>query len=278
MKADNDSGFSKKRGLRWFSSLSSVGTDTSSELKTRKKSTTKRRAQKKKKKSLIGLLRIILLFFWGSFVLWFLLSSIVVTLKFDFKLTSMGKARNFPQIFSQRLKISSDEPESDADLFSYSDSELEQKLTTTAKKRVTREEETALACKEYDCFEKCAEKLTLKCVSSESCFKAKSKECRRKCRKARCDKRCLLEPSLGYVERGMKLEACKDKCPKYGAEKCIEKCEFEFQPCKQKCRSYISHKFFCHDGRSTRSIFDQEALVVKKTNKQLGKKVENVEI
>uniref|UniRef100_A0A7S2WDI0 Uncharacterized protein n=1 Tax=Mucochytrium quahogii TaxID=96639 RepID=A0A7S2WDI0_9STRA len=111
------------------------------------------------------------------------------------------------------------------------------------KKKITKKLEIKFACDEVECIEKCASKTTKKCKQSESCMKDRVRACKKKCRKARCEHRCKIDPQIGYVEREMKLDKCKDECG-LGNGKCIEKCEKEFQTCKSRCAERRK-KFVC---------------------------------
>mmetsp|Transcript_7811 Transcript_7811/g.9908 ORF Transcript_7811/g.9908 Transcript_7811/m.9908 type:complete len:306 (-) Transcript_7811:1075-1992(-) len=108
------------------------------------------------------------------------------------------------------------------------------------KKKITKKEERAFACAEVECLEKCARKVTKKCMKSESCLNHRAKECKKKCKKKRCDDRCAREP-MSYVERETKLEECKEQCK---VPKCTAKCEYDFQPCRNKCK-FLYHKYIC---------------------------------
>jgi len=108
--------------------------------------------------------------------------------------------------------------------------------------KVTKNKEKEFACAEFDCIEKCVNKITSKCKASIPCVKARLKTCKKKCKKQRCEKRCALEPNLGYVEREMKVEKCKEGCS--GSDKCKEKCEHDNRTCKQRCTERHK-KFLC---------------------------------
>lgn len=113
---------------------------------------------------------------------------------------------------------------------------------STEKKKISRKEELAFACKEVDCVEKCVTKSTKKCLQSESCIKTRVSSCKKKCRKARCENRCKIEPGMGYVEREMKTDKCKEDCQMNN--KCIEKCDREGKTCKSRCAER-KKKFVC---------------------------------
>jgi hypothetical protein len=106
-----------------------------------------------------------------------------------------------------------------------------------AKKAITKKQEIQFACDEVDCVEKCVRKVTKKCSASEGCMRQRAVYCKKKCRKTRCESRCKFEPQIGYVEREMKLDKCKEDCGNNGAgsAKCLDKCEKEFQTCKSRC-------------------------------------------
>ncbi|GBG26056.1 Hypothetical Protein FCC1311_022762 [Hondaea fermentalgiana] len=104
---------------------------------------------------------------------------------------------------------------------------------TVEKKKLSKKEEVAFACKEVECVERCVRKSTKKCLQSEGCIKQRVYACKKKCRKSRCESRCKVEPATGYVEREMKTDKCKEDCSMNN--KCIEKCEREGKPCKARC-------------------------------------------
>ncbi len=112
----------------------------------------------------------------------------------------------------------------------------------TAKRKVKRSEEIKFACEEVECLEKCSRKVSKKCLASELCLKARIKYCTKKCRKKRCENRCKLDPQVGYVEREMKLDKCKEDCG--DNNKCKDKCEKSFQTCKSRCGER-KKKFVC---------------------------------
>lgn len=111
------------------------------------------------------------------------------------------------------------------------------------KKKVTRTMEVDFACNEVDCIEKCTgKKVTKKCLTSEGCLRAREQSCKKRCRKSRCDNRCKLEPAIGYVEREMKLDKCKEECA--SDHKCADRCDKDFQTCKSRCAER-KKKFVC---------------------------------
>merc|ERR1712107_58058 len=115
-----------------------------------------------------------------------------------------------------------------------------------ARKPMTKKLEIQFACDEVTCIEKCVRKVTKKCTQSEGCMKQRTTYCKKKCRKARCESRCKFEPQIGYVEREMKLDKCKEDCGNNGAgsSKCLDKCEKGFQTCKSRCGERRK-KFVC---------------------------------
>jgi hypothetical protein len=108
---------------------------------------------------------------------------------------------------------------------------------TTEKKIWRKKDELKLACTELDCNDTCIGKTSKRCSKSDGCVKRRTIDCRKKCRKQRCDTRCKSEPNLGYVEKEQKMDACKDEC--HGNERCMNKCEKLMESCKVKCRDNL---------------------------------------